>query len=250
MRTIQSLLVLATCLASTNLLHADDKPQAVIEKAITALGGADRIARLRTMRIKVQGKMDLIPGAPEMPFTLEDTWHMPDQYKSTITFQSGGTNVATTRVIDGDKGWVQVMGKIQDMPKEGLAEMKEQKYAEDLDRLGFLKEKGFDLSLLKEIKIEDKVAVGVLVKAKDHRDVQLYFDKETGLLIKRENKLEVAGKEISQEVFFSDYQQNDGLKHYRKIVAHHNGKKIIEAKVLELEFFDKLDAKVFGKPRE
>ncbi len=88
------------------------------------------------------------------------------------------------------------------------------------------------------------------MKAKGHRDVKLYFDNETGLLAKRENTLEAAGKEITQEVFFSDYQEKDGLKHYHKIIAHQNGKKVLEAKVIDLEFFDKLNAKVFAKPEK
>ncbi len=124
-----TLLLLTACLASNAPVCADDKPEAVIEKAITAQGGAAKVARLRTMRIKVEGKTDLVPGAPDMPFTLEDTWQMPGQYKSAITIQLAGKNATTTRAIDGDKGWFEVMGMTQDMPKEGLTEMKEQKYA-------------------------------------------------------------------------------------------------------------------------
>jgi hypothetical protein len=161
-----------------------------------------------------------------------------------------GRVVTSNKAIDGDKGWIQVMGMTQDMPEKDLAEMKEQKYAEDLDRLGFLKDKSLELSLLKEIKIDDKPAIGVLIKAKGHRDVKLYFDKETGLLVKRENRIVQVDKEIPQEVFFGDYQDKDGLKHYRKITAHRDGKKVIDAKVVELEFFDKLDAKVFAKPEK
>ena len=48
-----------------------------------------------------------------------------------------GRRCTQTQVIDGDKGWVQVGDIVQDMPKESLAEMKEQKYGEDLDRFGF-----------------------------------------------------------------------------------------------------------------
>jgi hypothetical protein len=231
------------------LLHAEEKPEAIIEKAIAAQGGAAKVAKLRTMRIKVEGTTNLVLGMAATPFTLEDTWQMPGQYKSVATLELiMGTKFTQIQVIDGDKGWIEFNGKTQDMPKEAVAEMKEQKYAEDLDRLGFLKEKGYDLSMLEEIKISEKPALGILVKAKGHRDVKLYFDKDTGLLVKRVNTLNEPDKEVVQEVFFSDYQEKDGLKHYRKIVAHRDGKKAIEAKVTELEFFDKLDDKVFAKP--
>src|SRR5436853_6227629 len=104
--------------------------------------------------------------------------------------------------------------------------MKEQKYAEDLDRLGFLNEKGMELSALDETKVDGKPAVGVRVKSKGHRDVQLYFDKSSGLLVKRQYKVldPGSGQEVSQEVVFGDYQDKDGVKHYRKIAAYRDGK--------------------------
>jgi len=161
-----------------------------------------------------------------------------------------GKKFTQTQVIDGDKGWIQADGQVQDMPKDAVAEMKEQKYAEDLDRLAFLSEKGIEFSMLDEIKVEVKPAVGVLVRSKGHRDVKLYFDKTSGLLVKRAHRLldPSSGKEVLQEVVFSDYQEKDGLKHVRKIVAFREGKKIIDARVTEITFFDKLDEKVFAKP--
>jgi hypothetical protein len=59
--------------------------------------------------------------------------------------------------------------------------MKEQKYAEDLDHCLFLSEKGFKLSAIDNIKIDDKPAVGVSVKSTGHREVNLFFDATSGL---------------------------------------------------------------------
>ena len=82
------------------------------------------------------------------------------------------------------------------------------------------------------------------------RDVKLYFDKENGLLVKREHRLldSVTGKEVLQEVVFGDYKETEGLNHYRTLTAYRDGKKMVEAKVVELEFFDKRDKNVFTKP--
>src|SRR5438445_725224 len=81
-------------------------------------------------------------------------------------------------------------------------------------RLGFVKEKGVELSSLAETKVDGKPAVGVVVKSKGHRDVKLYFDKASGLLVKREHPVvdPSTGKEVVQEVLFRDYQDKDGLK--------------------------------------
>src|SRR5262249_39015908 len=110
---------------------------------------------------KVEGTTDLVPGQPNLPFTMEDTWQMPNRYKTESSFQLMGKKFTQTQVIDGEKGWIQADGRVQDLPKEALAELKEQKHAEDLDHLRFLNEKGIELSVFDEIKVEGKSAVGV-----------------------------------------------------------------------------------------
>jgi hypothetical protein len=231
-------------------MASDDPSRDVVEKAIKAQGGADKVAKLRVMRIKVEGTMSLAPGQRAIPFVLEDCWQMPDQYKTTSRFELGGKKVNQTQAIDGKAGWIQLDGVTQDMPKEAVAEMREQKYAEDLDRLGFLADKGIDRTVLGESKVGGRAAIGVLIKSQGHRDVKLWFDKENGLLVKREHRLldSGTGKEITQEVVFSDYRVTDGVQHYRALTGYRDGKKIIDGKVREIEFFDKLDKKVFSKP--
>ena len=250
MRKTHAVFALCGVLVLTPAGPAQDGARAVVEKAIQSQGGAAKVAKLRTMRIKVEGKAELVPGQPAVPFTIEDTWQMPDKYRTESAFEAGGQKLTQTQVIDGDKGWMRVNGQVQDMPKEAVAEMREQKYAEDLDRLGFLGARGVEISLLDEIKVGEKPAAGVLVKSKGHRDVKLYFDKASGLLAKREHAVldPATGKDVRQEVVFGDYQEKDGLKHYQTITVLRGGKKVIDARVTDLEFLEKLDTKIFAKP--
>ena len=121
--------VLCGLLVSTPAAFAQDRaPRAIVEKAIQAQGGEAKVAKLRTMRIKVEGTTDLVPGQPNLPFTMEDTWQMANRYKTESSFQLMGKKFTQTQVIDGDKGWIQVDGRVQDMPKDALAELKEQKW--------------------------------------------------------------------------------------------------------------------------
>jgi hypothetical protein len=229
---------------------AQDTAAGLLQRGIDAQGGSSNIAKLQNMRIKLEGTASLIPGQAAVPLILEDAWHMPDQYRSSSSFQIGGQKLSQTQVIIGDKGWIQMNGQTQDLPKEAVAEMKEQKYAEDLDHLGFLKDPGIELALVDPIEVDQKPASGVVVKRKGHRDVKLYFDKATGLLVKREHRLldSASGKEVLQEIVFSDYQEKDGVKHYRKIKAIRDGVKVIDGTVVELEFFDKLNESLFARP--
>jgi hypothetical protein len=250
MRRIHLAIVLCTLLGGVSVVFAQDPARTVVEKAIAAQGGALNLAKLRTMHVKCEGTMTLIPDQPGVPFTIEDTWQMPDQYKSCFSFQQAGKPFSQTLVINGNKGWMQVNGQTIEMPKEALAEMREQRYAEDMDRLGFLEEKSIELSLLDETKVAGQPAVAVLIKSKGHRDVKLYFDKVSGLLVKREHRLldSASGKEVLQEVIYGDYEEKDGLKYYKKITAYRDGKQAMEGQMKEIEFCKKLDDKEFAKP--
>lgn len=93
------------------------------------------------------------------------------------------------------------------------------------------------------------VPVGVKVTAKGHRDLHLYFDKSTGLLVKRgQTILDGTGKLIPQEVLFTDYQDQEGVKHWTKIRALRDGKRSLEAEVIEVELLKTVDESVFAKP--
>jgi hypothetical protein len=246
MRPISLLLTLFVAVPAA----ADDKGRALIEKAIQAQGGPDKVAKLRAMRIKAEGTMELVPGQPATPFTIEDVWHMPDKYRTSATMTLMGMKVTQTQVLDGDKGWAAFNGRAMDLPKEAAAEMREQKYAEDLDRLGFLKDTGKELSVVEDARVNGKPAAGVRIKSKGHRDVTLYFDKDSGLLVKRTHPIldPMSGKEATQEVVFGDYADSAGVKYPKALTAFRDGKKVIEVKVTEVEFLDKVDPKLFAKP--
>jgi len=232
------------------VLFAEDRARAIIERAIQVQGGPTNIAKLRTMQIEVAGTAVLAPGEPEIAVRLIDTWQMPDRYKTSAVFQTADGKVSQTQAIVGNQGWIELNGEVQDLPREAVSEMKEQKYAEDLDRLGFINEDAFQLSVTQPIKVNGKPAVGVGIESKGHRHVTLYFDTDSGLLVKREQTLldPSVGKEVLQEVIFTDYREQDGLKHYRQILALRGGKKMVQAKVTKLLFFETLDDKVFAKP--
>jgi hypothetical protein len=123
MRKMHMTFVLSGLLVFASAAFAQDGTRAIIEKAVQAQGGEAKVAALRTMRIKIEGTTDLVPGQPNLPFTIEDTWQMPNRYKTTSTFQLMGMKFTQTQVVDGDKGWIQTDGQVQDMPKNAVAEM-------------------------------------------------------------------------------------------------------------------------------
>ncbi len=78
----------------------------------------------------------------------------------------------------------------------------------------------FKLATAKEKMVNGKPAAGVTVRNGKRPVVTLYFDKETGLLVKREATVKDPGaddKEVLEEAVVSDYKEADGRKdHTRK----------------------------------
>ena len=92
--------------------------------------------------------------------------------------------------------------------------------------------------------------MGVKVSSKGHRDVDLYFDKETGLLVKTEGRVkdDMSGQEVTEESFHSEYKEVQGTKQAHKFVVKRNGKLFMEGEATGVELSEKLDASTFAKP--
>ena len=155
-------------------------------------------------------------------------------------------------MVNGDKVWAKTGGEATAIDnKDQIAEAKEECYVGWVSSLLPLKDKAFQLSPLGEVKVDGKPAVGVRVSHKGHRDINLFFDKESGLLVKRESVIKdfmADGKEVTQETLFSNYKEVKGAKFPMKVVLNRDGKKYVESEMTEIEPKEKIDDAVFAKP--
>jgi hypothetical protein len=137
-----------------------------------------------------------------------------------------------------------------DMDENVLNACKEQVHFMQIMRMAMLNDKKVEFSPLGESMVNDKPAIGVKVSAKGHKDVNLFFDKETGLVVKVERQAldPMSGKEVPEERIITEYQDSDGLKVAKKLLVNRDGKKFMEVELLEHKPQEKLDASEFGKP--
>src|SRR5262249_31781195 len=140
---------------------------------------------------------------------------------------------------------------VMDMDENLLEIVKDSLYGMRLAQQVFvLKDKSYELALLGEVKVNDRPAVGVKVSSKGRKDVNMYFDKETGLMAKFEHRTRdaMSGQEVGEERIILEYKEVDGLKTAKKVLVNRDGKKFLEAEVNEVKFLDQLDDAEFGKP--
>jgi hypothetical protein len=164
-----------------------------------------------------------------------------------------GQNVAVVTAFNKDKGWYQANGQTMDMDTKMLDAMKEALYVMRVARVTALrdnKDKAVEVSLVGEDKVDGRAVVGIRVASQGHNDINLFFDKETGLLTKFVHRTAdpLSGQQITEERIIQEYQDVDGLKVAKKALVNRDGKKFMEVEVLEVKLTDKVDDSEFAKP--
>lgn len=238
-------------------LRADPSPtpQAVIDRAIQALGGEANLSRYQATSFKVKGIGHFRELDHPAPYTREVTFQWPDQFRLKMKTEFGGFMV----LLNHDKALMEFAQVLITLPKPRTSEIREDVYTLWVATLLPLKDvQRFTLTSVGEEKVKGRPAVGVKIASKGHRDVKLFFDKESGLPVKQESHFketirgarnDLSGTfEGTQEVFFKDYLDADGVKLPKKVEVKRDGKPFVEEEFFDWKGFAKLDDKVFTEP--
>lgn len=231
--------------------RADDFPElkALVEKAIKATGGEEKLKKLEGATLKARGSVHA--ENMEIPFTVEGSAKALDRWRLDFDANVNGTVLKIMLVFNSDKVWAKVNEQTSPGPEELVTALKTDTYALRLAHtLLPLKAADCKLSPMGEIQIGGKPAVGLKAVVKDRPEVNVYFDKETGLLARIDLQVrDTPGMpEVTHEVLFLEPKEMGGLKHFSKLVLNREGKKVLEVELTEVTGDDKLDGNLFEKP--
>ncbi len=229
--------------------EGQEKARTLIERAVQAHGGAEALGRIHAEKIKFKGT--LVVGGHTTPILVEKTLQLPSKYKVVIEMNQGSDKHTIVHVINRDKTYVTVDGRALEAGPELLAEIRsglELARAEHLVPL--LEDKSYQLVLADEVEVNKRPAVGVRITGRGRKELRLYFDKEFGLLVRGENRIDMGkGKEeIRQHFFFGDYKEIGGYKRPTKMRTFRDGKQIMEVELLDAKVLDRVDETEFAKP--
>jgi hypothetical protein len=229
--------------------RADDQAEvkALLDKAIKAAGGEEKLTKFKAGTSKLKGKLHAMGQAIEIAG--EYALQLPDRLRVEIDFEIMGMKFKSVQIFNGDKGWISVNGMTMEIDKDMVAEGQEGLHALAVTQLVPLKDKAYKLTLLGESKLGDRTVVGVQVARKGQRDVNLFFDKEKYLLLKSEHRTkDMNGAEVNQETVYGDYKVADGMAYPTKLTIKQDGKDFLEAEITEYKPAEKLDDSLFAKP--
>lgn len=208
--------VLGLALAAPLFAAAPKTADEVIALNLTARGGADKIAAMKSMRIT--GKMSMGQGM-EAPFVLE--WKRPNKMRMEFTLQ-GMTGI---QAYDGETAWMLMPFMGQTTP-ERMPEAQAKEVIDQADIEGALvnyKEKGNQVEYLGVVDVEGTPTHKLKVTKKNGDVVNYYIDTDSNLEIKADTKRTANGQETEINVSFGDYKEVSGLMISHSIEARAAG---------------------------
>lgn len=228
-------------------VRADDAAdaKALVEKAIKARGKT-----LPAMTWKDKGTFHGL-GMP-VPYTAEWAFQAPDRYRFASALTLGDTKFNITAVVSGEKGWESDGSQTREISGEKLEYVRGEVYQLwVLSLTPLTTDKGFTLATAKGKDVAGKPTAGVTVTRDKRPAVTLYFDMESGHVVKSEMTVKdefQKWKPVLDEAYYSDYATANGLTYFTKLKVVRDGKLMIESALSDVKPTDKLDAKLFEKP--
>lgn len=232
----------------------DAEARTIIDRAIKAHGGSDKLSQFKAVSAKWAGKRKI-----ENMFYWDAvyglTYEMPDKVRFDIEVENpNGNKFSFSRVVSGKKGWQGSVRGTRDLKEDDVTQIVDEVYAHWLASTVPLKDKAFEFSLAGDSTVDGKEAVGVRVSSKSRPDVVLYFDKKTGLAIKSERRAKDPGtnQEYTAESIYRDHQAFQGVMFPTKRIDRRDGMDLEENSGLfelsEYQPHDKLDEKSLARP--
>jgi hypothetical protein len=218
----------------------------IIQKAIDAHGGLDNLKKYPGAKATEKGKMTIMNL--EATIESEETYLLPDQFKSVMKIEVLGQKQAVTQIFSAGKMKTTANGvslPLSDAMKDEMKNSMNVHVATELYPL--LEDKKFEISAIANPeKVGGKDVVGVLVKMKGQKDCKLFFDAKTFVMVKIERKgLDFTEKEVDQQMLLLDNKKFDGILRPVKYDLLFDGKKVATVEVVSFKHLAKVDKKEF-----
>ena len=185
--------------ASPSATPALPSADEIFNKYIAALGGQANIDKLKSRTLKASVVQ------PNGTVSLESLQAAPDKFYITATTPGG----AFERGFNGKVGW--------EKGPRGIRELNAAEVGQLQSSIGLLKQINLKPQFTSTRvrlapKIGDRPVIMVIGTAPDTHQERLYFDAETGLLLRRISYMQTMIGLIPTQLDFEDYRDVDGMK--------------------------------------
>src|SRR5262249_35919160 len=227
---------------------ADEESSEIIRAANKAHGGEGNIQKIFTGSLHGKAKITF-PPAPEITAEWDEFFELPRRYKRTINGEISGEKMSMEYVVSDKGGWIRRNGgEVQEKPPTKVT--LEHSWHSVIAMLLTLLKEEYTLTNEGTVNSDGREMKAVYFKGGLGEGI-LHFDARTNLLAKTRKKMRnpFGGKEMDTEVVYADYKEVSAIKYPMKISSYADGKKVAELQIVKIEFVDKLDDKIFAKPK-
>ena len=242
LRTCLVIGMLSLVVERTMAQEGDEKAKAIFQKAVKAHGGVEALKKFKAATWSDTGTYygmgQGFPYKGEYKIQWPDSFHMEIEGAFTVCLHKGA-------------GWTNTGGQVTDLKDDALDSQKTQMYIATVTTLTPIMGKGFKVAVVGDAEVNGKPAVEIAVTKKGQPDVNLSFDKKSGLLAKASYSIkssEKEFKEVTEVTIYKDYKLIDGLMTPMAISMTRDGEKYLESKTTEFSYNESLDAATFKKP--
>jgi hypothetical protein len=230
---------------AASILREGDDPSAVLRKALHAHGGKE-LARWKAGYLKYKLAGQFKPG---VELTVEETYQLPDRLRREISMQTGNGKKIDSTVFLRD-------GKQRRLLRQGESDSAQPATSQEerpltiVFLLDLLQDPETRLAPAKPQYVHGQPAAGLNVERKGAPAFTVYFDKATALLAKAEEPIVTSGARQATvlEIYYSDYQEHDGVRLPVRTTVMRQQEMLIEASLLEAQPLEHLERSVFQKP--
>jgi outer membrane lipoprotein-sorting protein len=256
MRAFQSAAIIGATLAAVGITLAADTGDvtALIDRALEAAGGADRLAQPRayTFKQEMTTRNKKVPAG----LTTHSTFFFqpPKKFRMEEEGELNGKAIKYIEVINGNRGWGKRNGATLQLSQQAIAHPLETQQAFGYKFILLLRDKTNKASALGESTAGDQTLVGLKLThavGRGSEERRLFFDAKTMLLARSElHAKQSTGTEMGTEQTWSDYKTIDGIAVPHKVT--HTIKDAagttIERVYSEFKFVEQHDPHLFDAP--
>jgi hypothetical protein len=235
------LLVLGTGLALTCICKDQFDERSALERAIRqaieAAGGEARLASVRAATWKAEAVLHKPSGLTTASF--ENTIAWPDRHRLTMHL-AHPPDFEDVEILNGNHGWFREQRQVGRLRNLQIKAALETNYVARFTFLPVaLRDPALEVSLGADVTVADRPAVILKVVHPEFRDILLYYDKETGLLVRRDTfpvDRPGEGRVFAQQTYYSDHRPVEGITVPFKFRVMEGKWRVRETEITAIEF--------------
>jgi Photosynthetic reaction centre cytochrome C subunit len=215
-------------------------PSEILDKYIEAIGGVPAVAKLTSFAAKgtYEGYETLSEKVP-----LEIFANAPNQL-TTIVHTQNGDSVTT---YDGNRGWIAAADKLMRVLPLSGGDLEGAKMDASLSFPVRIKEAFQWRTGFPSVSIDDHPVQVIQDAVRGDAGTKLYFDSQSGLLVRQVRYVDTAVGVIPTRIDYSDYRTVAGVKiPFRRVVTWTDGRSTIE--LSEVQPNVRIEASKFDTP--